>query len=182
MTAIGGAVRILVLDATCLIHFARAERLDVLGELLVDGECWTTRVVLEELRQGAAIHPTLDVVLGLDWLKIAELDTLDAIRLFAIWTQRLGSGERDLGEASVLAAAELRRGTAIIDDRDAVKVGRTHRAPVHGTLWVLAGACHEGKLTASAAGSLIDALRSTGLRLPCTGAEFPDYARRNGLL
>ena len=35
-----------VLDATCLSHFARAERLDVLRDLLVDKECWTTRVVL----------------------------------------------------------------------------------------------------------------------------------------
>ena len=42
-----------VLEAMCLSHFARAERLDVLGDLLVDKECWTTQVVLEELRQGA---------------------------------------------------------------------------------------------------------------------------------
>ena len=51
--------------------------------------------------------------LGLDWLHIAELDVLDEIRLFAIWAQRLGSGERDLGEASVLAAAERRHGTSL---------------------------------------------------------------------
>jgi hypothetical protein len=38
-----------VLDAMCLIHFGRAERLDVLRDLLVDKECWTTQVVLEEL-------------------------------------------------------------------------------------------------------------------------------------
>lgn len=44
----------LVLDATCLSHFARAERLDVLRDLLVDKECWTTRVVLEELDKGVA--------------------------------------------------------------------------------------------------------------------------------
>jgi hypothetical protein len=37
-----------VLDAMCLSHFARAERLDVLRDLLVDKECWTTQVVLEE--------------------------------------------------------------------------------------------------------------------------------------
>jgi predicted nucleic acid-binding protein len=182
MTAVGGAGQILVLDAMCLIHSARAERLDVLGELLVDRGCWTTRVVLEELREGQAIHPTLDAVLGLDWLNIAELDTLDEIRLFAIWVQRLGSGKRNLGEASVLAAAERRRGTAVIDDREAVKVARAYGAEVHGTLWVLAGACREGKLTEPAAGNLIDALRATGLRLPCTGAEFPDYARQHGLL
>ena len=35
-----------VIDAMCLSHFARAERLDVLRDLLVDKECWTTQVVL----------------------------------------------------------------------------------------------------------------------------------------
>jgi hypothetical protein len=39
-----------VLDAMCLSHFARADRLDVLRDLLVEKECWTTHVVLEEVR------------------------------------------------------------------------------------------------------------------------------------
>jgi len=50
---------VLVFDATCLSHFARAERLDVLRDLLVDKECWTTRVVLEEVRHGVTAHPSL---------------------------------------------------------------------------------------------------------------------------
>ena len=97
-----------VLDAMCLSHFARAERLDVLRDLLVDKECWTTQVVLEEIRQGAAIHLALRDALAADWLRVAQLDTLGEVRLFAVWAGRLGSGERDLGEASVFAAAELR--------------------------------------------------------------------------
>jgi predicted nucleic acid-binding protein len=171
-----------VLDAMCLSHFARAERLDVLRDLLVEKECWTTRVVLEELRQGTTAHPALRDVLAGDWLKVAHLDTLDEIRLFTIWVGRLGSGERDLGEASVFAAAELRTATAITDDQGAVRVGRTYGLDVHGTIWLLAGACRDGKLPEPAAGNLVDALRLTGLRLPCTGAEFPDYARLHGLL
>jgi hypothetical protein len=91
-----------VLDAMCLSHFARAERLDVLRDLLVHKECWTTQVVLEEVRLGVAAHPALRDVLTADWLRIAQLDTLDEIGLFAIWAARLGSGKRDLGEASVL--------------------------------------------------------------------------------
>lgn len=182
MTDVGAADQLLVLDAMCLSHFARAERFDVLRDLLVDKECWTTRVVLEEMRQGVASYPALDVVFGADWLNVVELDTLDEIRRFAIWVQRLGSGERDLGEASVLAAAEPRNATSIIDDREAVRVASAHGAKVHGTLWLLAGACRDGKLAEASASSLIDALRATGLRLPCTGAEFSDYARRHELL
>lgn len=44
-----------------------------------------------------------------DWLKVAQLDSLEEIKLFAQWVHRLGSGERDLGEASVFAAAEIAR-------------------------------------------------------------------------
>jgi predicted nucleic acid-binding protein len=171
-----------VLDATCLSHFARAERLDVLRDLLVDKECWTTRVVLEELDKGVAEYPALQGVRAGDWLKVAELDTLDEVQLFASWVGRTGSGERDLGEASVFAAAELHGATAITDDREAVRVARTYGLDAHGTIWLLAGACRDGKLSEPSAGNLIDALRSTGMRLPCTGAEFPDYARRYGLL
>jgi hypothetical protein len=37
----------LVFDTMCLSHFALAERLDVLRDLVVDSECWTTGVVVE---------------------------------------------------------------------------------------------------------------------------------------
>jgi hypothetical protein len=69
---------ILVLDAMELIHFALAERLDVFRDLLADNDCWTTRVVIEEVRRGAPQAPVLrgeDV----DWISIAELDTLAEI-------------------------------------------------------------------------------------------------------
>jgi len=171
-----------VIDAMCPSHFARAERLDVLRDLLLDKECWTTRVVLEEIRRGVIAYPALNDVLVADWFRVAQLDTLNEIGCFARWVNRLGSGERDLGEASVFAAAELRSATAITDDPAAVRVARTYGLDVHGTIWVLANACRDGKLTETAAGNLIDALRATGLRLPCTGAEFPAYARQYRLL
>ena len=171
-----------VFDAMCLSHFARTQLLDVLRDLLVDKECWTTRVVLEEVRRGTARYPALNDVLTADWLKIVQLDTLDEIRHFAVWARRLGSTERDLGEASVFAAAELRSATAITDALGAVRVSRTHGLDTHGTIWLLAGACRDGKLSGPGAGNLIDALRASGHRLPRTGAEFPSYARQYGLL
>jgi len=171
-----------VLDAMSLSHFARADRFDVLRDLLVGKECWTTRVVLEEVRRGVAAHPALNDVLAADWLKIAQLDTVNEITHFALWAGRVGSGERDLGEASVFAVAELRSGTAITDDQEAVRVARNFGLDVHGTIWLLAGACRDGKLSLPAAGNLIDVLRATELRLPCTGAEFPGYAGEHRLL
>ena len=154
----------------------------MLRDLLINRECWTTGVVLDELNRGVMAHPTLAAVAAQDWLKVARLDSLDEMTLFATWARRVGSGDRDLGEASVFAVAESRAAIAITDDRNAVRVARTYGINVHGTIWILAGACQTGKLAEQAAGNLIDVLRSTGHRLPCTGAEFPEYARRHGLL
>ncbi|MDG4769425.1 hypothetical protein [Solwaraspora sp. WMMD792] len=173
---------VLVLDAMLLHHFALADRLEVLRDLLMDADCWTTQVVMEELRSGAVNRPELMAACEVDWLKRAQLDTLDEIRCFTVWVKRLGAEERNLGEASVLAAAELRRGIAITDDRQATKVARAYRAEVHGTIWLLAAACRTGKQTEVGAGNLIDALRATSARLPCSGADFSAYARRHHLL
>ena len=64
----------LVLDAMCLNHFARIDRLDVLRDLLVGDECRTTYVVLDELRAGASIHPDLQAALELDRVRPVRLE------------------------------------------------------------------------------------------------------------
>lgn len=173
---------VLVLDATCLSHFARADRLDVMRGLLADDECWTTHVVLRELAAGYAAYPAPELVGKGNWLRVSDFETPADVALFARWSLRIGAEDRDFGEASVFAAAELLGGIAITDDRQAVAVARAAGLKVHGTIWLLARACRDGKLSEHAAGSLIDALRATGHRLPCTGAEFPDFARRHKLL
>ncbi|MFI9453843.1 hypothetical protein [Amycolatopsis sp. NPDC052450] len=174
--------RPLVLDAMCLNHFARADRLDVLRDLLISDECRTTYVVIEELRLGSATHPALRDALALEWIKVHRLDTIRELECFVKWAERIGAGERDRGEASVFAIAESADCTAITDDQAAIRVARRYGLEVHGTIWLLARACRDGKLTEVAAGNLIDSVRDTGMRLPCTGAEFGEWARVQGLL
>ncbi|WP_410007749.1 hypothetical protein [Planotetraspora sp. A-T 1434] len=48
-------------------------------------------------------------------------------------------------------------------------------------MWLLAMACRAGKLSEVGAGNIIDALKATGMRLPCSGATFGPFARRHGL-
>lgn len=180
MTEASADTSALVLDAPGLSHFARADRLDVLRDLLVGRQCWTTETVLAELSQGVADYPLLCNVSGQEWLHVARLDSLAEIRLYDTWLRRVGSAGRDQGEASVFATAERQGATAITDDRRAVRVGRFYGLDVHGTIWLLAGACREGKLTAAGTSSLIDALRATGHRLPCTGADFPTTRNSTG--
>ncbi|GAA4565648.1 hypothetical protein GCM10023176_14240 [Micromonospora coerulea] len=172
----------LVFDTTVLNHFALADRLDVLASMVIGRPCATTPVVLDELRSGVQQHPALSSALELDWMQVIALDQPAELQCFAVWVRRIGAGARDMGEATVFAAADIHGGIAITDDRDATRVGRAHGLSVHGTIWLLAGGCGAGKLTEIDAGAIIDALRQTGHRLPCTGTEFPAFARRYGLL
>ncbi|RSN63127.1 hypothetical protein DMH01_10985 [Amycolatopsis sp. WAC 04182] len=89
------ASRPLVLDAMCLNHFARADRLDVLRDLLISDECRTTYVVIEELRLGSAAHPALQDALALEWIRVHRLDTIRELECFVKWAERIGAGERD---------------------------------------------------------------------------------------
>ncbi|MCP3801685.1 hypothetical protein NLX83_20695 [Allokutzneria sp. A3M-2-11 16] len=95
---------------------------------------------------------------------------------------RIGAGDRNQGEASVFAAAELLKGMAVTDDQAATRVARKYGLEVHGTVWLLARACRNGKQTVVGAGSLVDALRDTGMRLPMTGAEFGTWIAERGLM
>ncbi|QSB16695.1 hypothetical protein JQS43_10665 [Natronosporangium hydrolyticum] len=177
-----GSSQLLIFDTMILSHFALADRLDVLGELLLGQPCATTTVVLDELRTGAKTRPELAGALELEWVRQLPLDRPGEIKSFGVWVRRLGATGRDLGEASVFAAAEHNGAVAITDDRSATRVGRAYRLSVHGTIWLLVRACGAGKLTEAAAGTLVEALRATGHRLPCTGTEFPRYVRQHGLL
>lgn len=168
MTASTSGLR-LVFDTTCLSHFARADRLDVLGDLLAGVESYVPHVVREEIREGSAARPALAQILQVEWLRVVALDNLDRLRRFALWGSRVGAGRRNLGEASVLAVAEELGIVALIDDRDATRVGRSYGVNVHGTVRLLAGLCHDGKLSEAAASNLVDNLVCTGMRLPCTG-------------
>lgn len=173
----------LVFDATQLIHFARADRLDVLGDLMAKRRCVTTSVVRDEIMEGGELHPHLHDVLDLGWIELLSLDDPTRLLRFSQWMRRVGVTDagRNLGEASVFAIAEEIRAVAVVDDKDAVRVARNYGLEVHGTIWLLARECSEGKLTETNACNIIDALKETEMRLPCTGLEFPEYAAKRGL-
>ncbi|MEO6087149.1 MAG: hypothetical protein ABIQ18_28955 [Umezawaea sp.] len=177
-----GAPSDLVLDTTCLSHFARIDRLDVFGDLLSPRRCWTTTAVRAELCHGSKIHPELAGALDLPWLTLVPSDEWAHLVSFGKWAQRIGTTERNVGEATVFAAAEVLPAIAIVDDRSATQVARNHSLEVHGTLWLLAKACDAGDLTETAARNLVDMLRGSGMRLPCSGADFPAFARKHGIL
>jgi len=133
----------LVADAMVLIHFAKADRLDVLGTCL--SSLSTTRIVAAEVDKYCAEYPSITSISDLEWLAILPQDTLEELLAFERWVQLLGSGEHDLGEASVFAAAEVHELVAITDDRDATRVGSKHGLEIHGTVWLLTRLHQRGK-------------------------------------
>ncbi|WP_431916841.1 hypothetical protein [Nonomuraea jabiensis] len=170
----------LVADAMVIHHFAKSDRLDVLGASV--SELSTTHIVAEEVDKYCHLYPTLRSIRELEWLRILPQDTDAELIAFERWVNLLGAGEHDLGEASVFTAAEIHQLVAITDDRDATKVGRAWGLDVHGTVWLLTRLHGMGKMTLVEICGHVDALRDTGMRLPCTGRELPRWARERRLL
>ncbi|MBO3746530.1 hypothetical protein J5X84_10680 [Streptosporangiaceae bacterium NEAU-GS5] len=76
--------------------------------------------------------------------------------------------------------SEIRR--YLRDYPSLTRVGRNGGIDIHGTIWLLTRLSALGKATLSEICELVDVLRATGMRLPCTGAELPRWARDHSLL
>ena len=92
-----------VIDATALNHFAVAGRLQCLDRIT---KPWrrrvTTQAVLGELARGP--HPALRAVPAATWLDVVRVDSLEELTILVEYARVLSSGERDLGEVTVLTA------------------------------------------------------------------------------
>ncbi len=154
----------------------------MLDQLTVGNERVTTRAVMDEIRDGVSAFPELQDVLDLVWLKVESADSLDELRAFARYAQRLGSDIHDIGEASVLAWAEAHGAIAFTDDEAAVQAGRDGGLEVRRTLALVARGIKHGVLTDQEGDRLVDELLRAGGRFPFGSGEFIGWARENGLL
>ena len=100
----------LVFNTSPLGHFARAGRLAVLDRLTAAHRRVVPQAVLDELQAGEPVHPPLADVRNAGWLERVACDGLAELRAFAHYVRVLGAGECDIGEASVLAGAEVNSG------------------------------------------------------------------------
>lgn len=172
----------LVFDSSPLGHFARAGRLAVLGRLTSGYRRVAPRAVLDEISAGKTLYPPLADVRNAEWLELVACDGLAELQALARYFRILGSGQRDIGEASVLAWAEVHDGIAVVDERAATRAAQQRGVTVHGTLWLIANGVRTGMLVLIDAERLIDQLREAEAWLPCTGAEFLSWAKGRGLL
>lgn len=172
IAAIAGAV--LAFDTGPLSCFARAGRWDMLGDIVSESRCTATDMVIHELANGVANHPSLKDVLDAEWLHGTALETLEEVRLFVEHRRTL-----DAGEASTLAWAEAHDAIAIVDERAGVNVAKQRGIAVHGTLWLIAEAVNSRLVNERQANAIVDDMRATHAWLP---DEFSAWARREGLI
>lgn len=179
----------LIFDNSPLSAFARAGALPILEKL---SSAWprrlVTQAVLGELARAPDASAELLAVADLLWLEAVPLDdSLNGIAILAHYTRVLGSGvdevfPRDVGEATTLACAELQGGIAVLDEQAGRRAGTERGVEVHGSLWLIARGIRQSVVTDVLATDLVDRLRASGARFPCSGSEFLAWARVQSLL
>lgn len=175
--------RTLLIDASPLLYAARLDRLDVLGSLLEDYECLTTRAIIEEVGRNDADGEAAKRISSAGWLGRAQTGSLAYLGAFVGWAQRLGmTADHNIGETELCTYVDLYGGTVYMDDRQARKVAERHDLKVRGTAGLVADACHRGAWIVSSASSFLEDLRESGLYLPFIPGGFEDWAREAGLL
>jgi predicted nucleic acid-binding protein len=170
-------------DSSVLSAFARAKKLDMLGQLTHGHRRVVTRAVLDELDRGCAAYPTLADVRSQSSLEVVAVDSLEGLVAFSHYVRVLGSQARNVGEASILAWGEVGAGVAVVDDNAAVTAAKAKNVAVRRSLGLLCDGLHKKSITIEQARLLVDELASKGgARLPCDGAGFAAWAESNGLL
>ena len=172
----------LVFDTGPLSHFARAEWLEVLRAVIGERRAVIPDAVVTELQRGAQEDHRLRAVLNADWIEQRELRTEPELRAFAGFASRLVSGQRNIGEAAVLALAETIPAQAVVDDNAAHKAAQRAGVSCTRTLALLCEAIGNDLLTIDLVSEIADDLITTEYRLPFKPGDFANWAIENGLV
>ncbi|MFW6638546.1 hypothetical protein ACOALZ_00735 [Nocardiopsis algeriensis] len=170
----------LVVDTGPLSHLAEAGWLGVLRSVAGARKVVVPDAVEYELRRGESTRPHLQQVLGTEWISRSALDTPSENAAFAHFSAFLVSGGRNIGEAAVLAYAQVHGATAVIDDGAARRAAKEAKVRYTGTLGLLCEAVRAGFLTLAMVSSVADHLMETEYRLPFGPGEFEKWAQENG--
>ncbi|MFO8073407.1 MAG: hypothetical protein R6V85_16205 [Polyangia bacterium] len=173
-----------MVDSSVLSPFARSERLVDLERITAGWNRLATRDVLAEIERGIQEHPALEDALSLPWLTEVRNDGVAELGAFAMYSRRLVDDKgRNVGEASVLAHAEVHGCDALVDDETAVRLGRERGVEVRRSLAMIAAKVARGEVPEQEAERLVDDLIGGGARYPfAAGEEFIRWCTRNGLL
>lgn len=174
--------RSIVFDTSPLRHFALEGWLGVLKYLTRDREVVIPESVEVELMAQRGTEPSLEAVLGADWIRVDRSQDIEFLRAFAHYEQLIASGEHNRGECGVLALGRARGFELIIDDRVPRKHAARDGLDCRGTLALLCEAIREGKLAVDMVEHLADDLLAGQYRLPFEPGEFRVWAGEQGLI
>lgn len=172
----------LVIDTGPLSHFAAAGWLAVLRSIAGERSVIIPDAVESELRQGLHANPHLLQVLEAEWITIRALTTSEELTSFAKFAERLVVGSRNVGEAAVLAYADVHRATAVIDDGAGRRAAHDFSVSLRPTLALLCDAIRDELLTVRMVSNLADHLLETEYRLPFVSGGFARWACENGMI
>ena len=110
-----------------------------------------------------------------------ELKSDHELELFGEFSELLVKGDRNVGEAGVLALAKAVAGTAVIDDSAGRKAASTHHVDLRPTLALLCDAIRAELLTVKLVSALADDLLATEYRLPFKRGRFEQWANDKDL-
>jgi predicted nucleic acid-binding protein len=168
----------LAFDTTVLSGFARSGDLDVLERITSQHRRVATRAVVDELEQGVLQYPELREAIDAEWLGHVRADTLRELLVFGECSRRLGTAQRNIGECSTIAWAEIHDAIAVTDDQVAYNLCRERGVRVCRSLRLLASALRSGLLQETEADAVVERLLAKGTHLPfATGLEFLEWVR-----
>lgn len=171
-----------VFDSGPLSHFAAEGWLGILRAVLSDRVAVIPDTVEAELARGALAHRHLQAVLHADWIERRSLVSIEELNAFGLFASLLVSGDRNVGEAGVLAYAKAHGALAIIDDGAGRKAAAIHGVACSGTLALLCESIRGGLLTVALVSHIADRLMEGEYRLPFGHGGFERWAAENGLV
>ena len=169
----------LVFDTGPLSHFATAGWLGVLKAIVGGRVAIIPETVVSELKRGSQTDRRLQQVLDSDWILHHPLTDTAELQAYSRYRSILASGNRNLGEAAVLAVAQTLPATAVIDDAAGRKAAQDNKVTLRPTLALLCDAIHEGLLTLPLVSAIADDLLASQYRLPFEPGGFEKWAVKN---
>jgi predicted nucleic acid-binding protein len=172
---------LLIFDTGPLSHFARENWLGALKAVVGERTAVVPDVVVDELKRGLSSNSFVQAVLDASWIGRRDLQSVAEIERFAHYSSLLVAGDRNRGEAGVLALAATTGGTAVVDDLAGRKAAKRDGIPHTGTLGLLMQAIQSGLLTVALVSAIADDLLAGAYRLPFRPGGFAAWAEENGL-
>lgn len=174
-----------VMDTSTFTHFWRAGHGYVLRELAPSSIVIIPSEVSSEVESGRDQYADIPPLKDLHWVELAVLDQdSEYFTFLGVKADMGGASNQHLGECAVIACAQHRELTAILDERAATKEAERRNVETQDTMWIAVDAYKNlFDRDRSRAAALIDDLLATGMRLPVdSGESLFQWGYENGLL